>query len=180
MIRLALTGASGTGKSTIASHVAEHLSIPFCPVGSRSVAKDMGFNNPYDVDAAGRRVEFQRRLLSSKLEWELERQNFVTDRAYIDNLAYAMTHAPETASPVFIQSIRDASRIHTHIVFCPISAFHHVGNDPARVPELKYHLEYERLLISLIGQHIRSAPVLWLTSPSHEERLEQVEKFLRS
>lgn len=57
-MKVAFAGASGTGKSTLARWVAETYNLPFNPVGSRSVAKSMGFvgedgeGRPYDVDQA--------------------------------------------------------------------------------------------------------------------------------
>lgn len=56
--RIAFTGASGTGKSTLATWVADKLALPLNPVGARSVAKQLGFVNeagdpdPYQVDRA--------------------------------------------------------------------------------------------------------------------------------
>ena len=49
-MRIAFCGASGTGKTTLATWLAEELGISFNPVGSRSTAASMGFSNPYDVD----------------------------------------------------------------------------------------------------------------------------------
>jgi hypothetical protein len=51
-MRIAFVGASGTGKTTVAKVLAERLGLPFNPVGSRSTAKAMGFEGPYDVDKA--------------------------------------------------------------------------------------------------------------------------------
>lgn len=58
-MRIAFTGASGTGKSTLAQWLSRELSLPMNPVGARSVAKDMGFVDfasgeprPYLVDRA--------------------------------------------------------------------------------------------------------------------------------
>lgn len=54
--RIAFCGASGSGKTTLATWLAEELGLPLNPVGSRSVARSLGFNNPYDVDRASRAV----------------------------------------------------------------------------------------------------------------------------
>jgi nicotinamide riboside kinase len=51
-MKIAFCGASGTGKTTLAKWLAEYLKVPFNPVGSRSVAAELGFTNPYDVDRA--------------------------------------------------------------------------------------------------------------------------------
>lgn len=56
--RIVLTGASGTGKSTLAQYLVQKTGLPLNPVGSRQVALEMGFVNdkgepePYLVDRA--------------------------------------------------------------------------------------------------------------------------------
>lgn len=94
-MRIAIAGASGTGKTTLARAISEKYKIPINPVGARSVALEMGFDNPYDVDKAGRRVEFQKRLFESKRDWERAHADFVTDRTYFDNLTYCTLHMAE-------------------------------------------------------------------------------------
>jgi hypothetical protein len=49
---VSFAGASGTGKTTLATWLSERLGVPRNPVGSRSVALSMGFENPYDTDKA--------------------------------------------------------------------------------------------------------------------------------
>src|SRR5271165_1540913 len=91
-IRIGLAGASGTGKSFLANWLSDTYNLPFNPVGSRSVALAMGFASPYDVDKAGKRAEFQLRLVTEKLAWEAAHDSFVSDRTTMDNLAYSMLH----------------------------------------------------------------------------------------
>ena len=91
-MRIAFAGASGTGKSTLANFLAKEYGLPVNPVGSRSVSAAMGFASPYDVDRAGKRSEFQQRLLDEKLAWERDHEAFVTDRTTLDNLAYTTLH----------------------------------------------------------------------------------------
>jgi hypothetical protein len=203
-VRLAFTGASGTGKSTLATAIATKLSLPICPTGSREVAKAMGFDNPYDVDGAGKRAEFQKRLFAAKAAWEhttLDSElpftdvhgtlagaghrpppvgGFVTDRTYLDNLAYTAMHSRETAAePMFREVVIQAMQIYTHIVFCPVRAFHNLADDPARVSELTYHHEYECILMEMLGRHVHGAPILWLTTSILGDRLLQIERFVR-
>ena len=54
-MRIAFAGSSGTGKTTLAAWASEKYGLPMCPVGSRSTAKRLGFDNPYDVDFADRK-----------------------------------------------------------------------------------------------------------------------------
>lgn len=51
-MRLAFCGASGTGKTTLARMWSRLTGDELNPVGSRSVAAEMGFRSPYDVDRA--------------------------------------------------------------------------------------------------------------------------------
>ncbi len=201
-IRLAFAGASGTGKSTLALALADKLSLPMCPTGSREVAKAMGFDSPYDVDAAGKRAEFQKRLFVAKAAWEHatlandfpfgavhrllagagampQAGGFVTDRTYLDNLAYTTMHAETAADAVFSGAVAQAMKIYTHIVLCPIRAFHNLADDPARVSDLNYHREYESILVELLGCHVHGAPIFWLTTGVLEDRILQVERFVR-
>lgn len=149
-LRIGFAGASGTGKSALSLALAERYGIPINPVGSRSVSQAMGFASPYDVDKAGRRAEFQRRLLQEKMAWEREHDAFVSDRATLDNLAYTALHDVAAVDEECLRLTLAGLDRYTHVFFCPIAAFQHVGDDPARVKEAAYHSVYEALLLGLL------------------------------
>lgn len=149
-LRIAFCGASGTGKSTIAKWLAEQLGLPFCDVGSREIAAKMGFASPYDVDRAGMRGAFQRKLFAAKRSWEEQRASFVTDRTHFDNLAYTRIHSPEVATKDYERACVEASSRYTHVFVCPTHAFHDIGTDPARVRDRDYHQRYEDDLLLLL------------------------------
>lgn len=148
--RVAIAGASGTGKTRLAKYIAERLGLPLCPVGSRSVSAEMGFASPYDVDAAGQREAFQRRLFESKRAWECARTAFVSDRTHLDNLAYRTLHAIDSIDDETIESYFAAMAHYTTVFFLPITAFHHIGDDPDRRKERAYHVIFDALLESLL------------------------------
>ena len=54
-MRVAFCGASGTGKTTLARFLANRMGWPMTDMGSRTVAKELGFDSPYDVDKASLR-----------------------------------------------------------------------------------------------------------------------------
>lgn len=152
--RIALTGASGTGKTTLLKYLEEQLGLPVNPVGSRSVSKAMGFESPYDVDAAGKRAEFQQRLMSEKIAWEAANESFITDRTPFDNLVYTMLHDVKSIDMETIaESIRGTHR-YTHVIYCPFSTFCNPGDDVARVKDLAYHRLYDASLWGLIDRYI--------------------------
>ncbi len=149
--RIAFTGASGTGKTTLVSILAEKLGLEVNPVGSRSVALAMGFRTPYDVDKVGRRAEFQERLVQEKWYWEQQRADFITDRSMMDNYVYALMHEGiprQYSDHSTMHVLRQYMAHYTHVFFCPIHAFHDVADDPSRVNDSSYHARYEETLLS--------------------------------
>ena len=154
-VRLAMSGASGTGKTTLATYAADLLGLPQNPVGSRSVANAMGFASPYDVDRAGKRAEFQRRLLTEKIAWEREHDSFVADRTTLDVLAYFALHDVRSAADdgVLAQVAAGAQR-YTHVAYYPVRVFLKTDDDPARVREKSYHLLYDTFLDGLLRKNL--------------------------
>ena len=149
-IRLAMTGASGTGKTTLATYAADLLGLPINPVGARSVASTMGFANPYDVDRAGKRAEFQNRLLAEKLAWERDHDAFVTDRTTLDNVVYFALHSVRSIDSAFVDQASVGLQRYTHVVYCPARVFLDTDGDPARFSEKSYHLLYDTFLEGLL------------------------------
>jgi predicted ATPase len=152
MIRAAFAGSSGTGKTTLARYVSHELGLPLCPVGSRSVARDMGFDNPYDVDKSGRRPEFQHRLMTTKAEWERANPAFVTDRTTADNLAYLALHAVHAVDDAALDLAAEGLRRYTHVFYCPVASFCSPDGDPARVQAAAYHRVYDAVLVGLLAR----------------------------
>lgn len=183
-IRLAFAGASGTGKSTIAKTIATMYELPMCPIGSREVSKAMGFDSPYDVDQAGRRRDFQKRLNAEKSIWENGvRGGFVTDRTHLDNLAYTAIHDDGLANDAdFVESIVSSMQIYTHVVFCPVRSFCNLAGDPARVAGMAYHHRYEEILWKLLlDPHGGTRfDILVLGAKDLDERIEKVRMFVRT
>lgn len=164
--RIAFTGASGTGKTSVALLVAEQLGVPFCPIGSRSVARDMGFDSPYDVDRAGKRAEFQDRLFWAKRRWETEHEDtgFVTDRTHLDNYVYRALHDATHVSTCARREAMDATDNYSMLVFCATTRYWDLGSDPARVANPAYHELYQMVLHSLVADY-RGGLYLGLQDP---------------
>ncbi len=177
-IRLAFTGSSATGKTRLAEHFAKRLNLAINPIGSRSVAKEMGVDSPYDVDQVeGMRYKFQRRLFEEKREWETQRDSFVTDRAVIDNLAYLILHNVHSVDADLYKAHLDHMRRYTLVVFTPMTFVYEPGNDQARVNDPTYQKIYEVLISGLLEESLRNT-FLMLTSSDWEVRTAQVEAAL--
>lgn len=168
--RIAFCGASGTGKTTLTLWLSEAFGLPTNPVGSRTVAREMGYENPYDVDRAGLRAEFQNRLQAAKIRWEDRTREFVTDRTTLDELVYTTMHAVTAVDAVYL------SRAVTHlarydlVVYCPVRAFHEVADDPCRVPDRTYHEVFDVVLEGMLTRWVDAARLLRLDDPSLDAR----------
>lgn len=149
--RIAIAGASGTGKTRLVHLLADHYDLEVCPVGSRSVAKEMGFDNPYETDRHPElRARFQRLLFERKREWEVGRACFVTDRTHLDNLAYTSMHGAHGLAEGALDEYATAMCVYTAVFYCPVAAFQRLGGDPHRRPELVYHQLYDVILEGML------------------------------
>ena len=176
-MRIAMSGAAGTGKTTLANFIHEKYGWPINPVGSRSVSQAMGFASPYDVDAAGKRVEFQRRLFEEKREWETKHESFVTDRTHLDNLVYASMHG--AAHSVELDEYLEALNNYTMIFLCPIRSFHNIGTDPVRMKDTGYHVIYDLFLRGLVDSEL-DIGCFYIEQTEWETRKDYVEKQIEA
>jgi len=155
-MRVALCGASGTGKSTLAAYITETWRLTLNPIGSRSVSKAMGFDSPYDVDKAGQRALFQRMLVNQKCEWEKLNEEFVTERTTLDNLAYTIMHDVKAIDEELLSQVIEGMKRYTHVIWLPVEAFCKLGEDPSRVHDMTYQRMYDVVLEGLLDRYCRT------------------------
>lgn len=177
-IRAAFCGASGTGKTTLASYVAARFKLPLNPIGARSVAASMGFASPYDVDAAGRRAEFQARLLTEKTAWESAQPEFVTDRSPIDNVTYTALHDVNAITDATIALMEKGLKRYTHLIYCPVTVFRSTESDTARRDDAPYHELFDALLFGLLTRYVPAPRLCTLNSALRSLREQIVYEFL--
>ena len=88
-MKIALVGAHGVGKTTLAMKLAEHLNIPFIPEYAREVLKRIGKNWRYLKDQEW--IEFQMLLMAERIKTMHEApEHYVMDRTVIDVAAYTI------------------------------------------------------------------------------------------
>jgi len=162
-MRIAFAGASGTGKTTLARYVSERYGLPINPVGSRSVSAAMGFASPYDVDAAGKRGEFQRRLQAEKIAWEMAHDSFVTDRTTLDELVYTMFHDVDTAAGEYHERAVAHMARYDIVFFCPARAFCKVDGDKARRDSMPYQVLFSDVLGGLFREMGSALNTSWVS-----------------
>jgi adenylate kinase family enzyme len=116
-LRIALVGAQGTGKTTLANELKTRLSLPLIT----EVARKHFVPNALPVDVK----IFQQNILNSQIEAEKSLYpSFLSDRATIDNMAYFLHNCSNIASYQEIQEYTGkaiANTVeYTHIFYVPI------------------------------------------------------------
>lgn len=97
-----LSGASATGKTTLAKLVADALDITYLPSSITATAQKHGFNAVADL-SLDKRMDLQDKLLQDHLELvDAQKGMFITDRTPIDMAGYALAefgmHSDKNAS----------------------------------------------------------------------------------
>jgi nicotinamide riboside kinase len=91
-MKIAFTGAGGTGKTTLATYVAEKWGIPYVGSVAREVMKDMGVESETAQNEMSEAALFELQhaiYLRRKAKLE-EYPHFVTDRLALDNYVYGL------------------------------------------------------------------------------------------
>lgn len=88
--KIALTGAHGAGKTTLAKALSETLGFPLITERARAVARDMGIGHCQElVGNPVLSLEFQERVLDAQIRAQSENPGgFISDRSTLDCLAY--------------------------------------------------------------------------------------------
>ena len=124
-LTVAFIGASATGKSTLARFVSETychagVPLPINPIGSRSVAKEMGFVGPDPVtgELVGRPYDVDRACGYCYARAPSDRFGFASTRETFTHAEYALMckpqeitfcgHVDRTVRPLFQQRLAEA------------------------------------------------------------------------
>lgn len=181
--RIAFTGASGTGKTTLAKWLAGWSGFDLCPVSARTVAAKLGYTTPYDAVAAGpaKYAEFQRMVFEERRRWELAHENFVTDRTHFDDLAYGVMHNHHMFTDEWVDAITTAQSGYSHVFALDIYDFINFDNDAARKTSMVYHRFYQAILVGLYIDSLLARGPSWMTGMGElQDRKSYIEDRLNS
>jgi deoxyadenosine/deoxycytidine kinase len=177
-MKIILTGAHGTGKSTLVSPLATEYKLPVFQRTVRNFWEDNGIMDfeklPSDV-----RAIFQKHLLLNQLNKEnaLWDKGFITDRSVLDYLAYAVVSSSmsKTDLDLYKALIRERLLQYNYIIYLPVEF-------PAEERELRADPKLQTQVAEVLEEHL----ALWLKPEQYciargsvEERLEQIKKFIQ-
>lgn len=178
-LRIAFTGASGVGKTSLAIEVAAELELPVIPELARDLCRSRGFSRIGEIpDQEG----FKREVLELQIAREDELGSFVADRAVLDcwvlwqrwNICTAMTYDTEN---VYRLSRMQTQR-YSHLVYIP--PMFEPPEDDFRWTEPDYQRQVDRLIRMTLYEFGLLDRTLTLTASSLSERRREVTSWIRA
>lgn len=173
--RIAIVGSFSTGKTTLATEVAEHLALPLLPEAAREVA-GLGFK--LDKDAT---PEIEALIFLKHYNNELSTYSFVVDRSMLDIMAYAgwvLDNRPRTKDmAIWEECERLAERrlrtAYTHVFYLPIEF--PIVPDGLRPEDPDFQKDIDERLLALLESY---GLVYETITGSVEERVQKVLRAL--
>jgi nicotinamide riboside kinase len=108
-MKVYFVGAHSTGKTTLARYVSKKYQVPMITEVARMVLseKEMSLDSlRYDLDQVD---DYQRQIFHRQIDEEQRYDHFVSDRSFVDCLAYAAQH-----TRILPQLLRDA-KVEKHL-----------------------------------------------------------------
>lgn len=95
-MKLAMCGAGGTGKTTILNWLRTFRKEPALPSIAKTVNAEFGVESEDGQKLLSRELqwELQREITRRSADFELQHDNFITDRSMVDRLSYAWLKNP--------------------------------------------------------------------------------------
>ncbi len=158
-MRIAFTGASSTGKSTLArlltSDAKFRTILPeFISVDARALLASKGFGSMDNMNREQLR-DFQCTYLNQKIVIEAGRDAYLTDRSFVDVAAYWLERDAEGLSECevkeFVESCRYGARRYDLHFFFPTGLFPFTS-DGYRSEEADFHKRIDAKITALIHE----------------------------
>lgn len=122
-MRIAITGAQGTGKTTLTERLAEELNIPVIPECSREVARKLGIAHLSQLSVDGF-ARFGKLCLETQLQQERSYTSFVSDRSTLDSAVYWLKWLegvrPPGETAAFLNKARENMSNYNYLFYLPL------------------------------------------------------------
>lgn len=179
MARIVLTGASGVGKTTLASLLGEALRIEVIPEFARELCRQKGYESPTVIPDQN---AFRNEVLNAQIEAESTRSEFIADRGTVDawvmwqrwQICSAMTYDTEA----YYERCRNQAARYTHIVYIP--PMFSPPEDAFRWTEPDYIKQLDRLTRMTLYDWALWDRTYTIRTDQPEDRVAEVKAWLRS
>jgi len=188
--KIMITGASGVGKTTLATHMAEVYETPFLTSSASEVWPEFGWK----THAEAHRESTLSKYVGIKYQWAiLQRRLFllsndcyITDRSPIDNMAYIMMQLGHSLIRCEVMDfIKECNKGMTGVdglIFIRWNGKINLEDNGKRIMNDYYQAMVDAVIQWVINDLIvfRTCPILELTGWDFETRITQVDEWIRN
>lgn len=186
--RVFITGASGTGKTTLSRWIEREFGLPFVSTSAKQVWPKFGFSNHmqahrhscYDPRVGN---QYQHEVFKQRLMALEGRKSFVSDRSPFDNYAYYLMQIGyqngEFANDVFRVMCEDHLYIADALIFLRYPENIQLENDGFRIVNPDYQMMVDSTINLTIKKLLKhKMQVVEINTWDLEEKQEIVKSFL--
>lgn len=185
--RVALIGASGVGKTTLAKYLSTEFELPYLNTSSSDLWEQFGFFSHEDVQMAvyenpQKLYKLQEKILEIRNANYFSRTSFITDRSPIDQCAYFLNYF-QISNPIdkfsFINRLKpQANKVDAYIFVRYNNEI--IENDGKRIIDPLYQLGIDSLMGMVIDKNLLDIdkPLLVLDKFDWSYRLDKCLRFL--
>lgn len=192
--RIYIAGPSGTGKSTLAKHIAHYYGIPFISTSGKMLWDKFGIKDHQDLikrtnlDPDGFGYVYQVELLKQREAALAGHAEFVTDRSPIDNLVYFLAQVSSYCSmqktEEYIELCENSMKMGNKVIYIPFTHDVVLENDGARITNPYYQLYITSTFNFVIRKNLLKFCrggncLLTLDKWDFNTRIKQVDNFLK-
>jgi predicted ATPase len=187
-MKIAFTGAGGTGKTTMAKHVSETWGIPYVGSVAREVAKEMQIESEEAQNSMsdGALFEYQYAIYLRRQQRVTEHPHFVTDRLALDNYIYGLRRCgkalTEDVRKEWLEGVEADFNRFDLVFYCPAGLFE-VQDDGMRQVDTSHTYLIDAALygmLSKIGWDRMASHLYVLQMSDLIRRKNYVDKLCRS
>ncbi len=157
-MKIAFTGAGGTGKTTLAKYIAEKWGIPYIGSVSREVMREMNIESEMAQEKMndGMLLELQRRIYERRKSKLVSLDSYVTDRCALDNYVYGLRRCgsalTEEVRAEWEKGAIDDLYAQDLVFHTPIGLFETVA-DGVRVTDLSHQFLMDSAMYGFLCKH---------------------------
>ncbi len=157
-MKIAFTGAGGTGKTTMAKYLAEKWRVPYVGSVSREVMQSLGVESEAAQEAmtGEQLLTLQLAIYARRKEVLAQHTTYVTDRCALDNYIYALRRCGSTLTEaqraIWEQGAVEDLYAHDLVFYAPIGLFP-TAHDGVRVTEISHQFLMDAAMYGFLCRH---------------------------
>ena len=185
--KIAITGASGVGKTTLAQFISKEYDLPFISASARDAWPQFGFENHQQALTECLKdpklgLNYQQCILLNRHMALSKASSFVTDRSPIDNYAYFMLqqgYESEDNNNTFRDLCRVDYKQLDAVIFIQVNNKMTIEDNGRRLVNLSYQRMVDSVIRMVLEEEFESLkPTLYLNTWDFSERVSEVKLFI--